>query len=121
MIEGIIDFNHEHFQVPNMNDFLLIFNKQLIKRCIIVSQYDAECSFMNPINFVISNFFICLPAKCPHGQGEVGFKDRGREGGLKTGKNVWASFMGDPNLMGYSDLARLAKILWNRTIRYYLF
>ena len=43
MIDGLIDFNHEHLQVPNMNGFLFIFNKQLIKRCIIVSQYDASC------------------------------------------------------------------------------
>ena len=56
MIEGFIELNHEHLQVPNMNGFLFIFNKQLIKRCIIVSQYDAECSFMNPVTFVISSF-----------------------------------------------------------------
>ena len=56
MIEGSIDFNREHLQVPNMNGFLFIFDKQLIKRCIIFSQYDAECSFMNPVNFVISGF-----------------------------------------------------------------
>ena len=56
MIEGFIDFNHEHLQVPNMNGFLFIFNKQLIKRCIIVSHHDAECSFMDPVNFVISSF-----------------------------------------------------------------
>ena len=29
MIEGFIDFNHEHLQVPNMNGFFFIFNKQL--------------------------------------------------------------------------------------------
>ena len=56
MIEGFIDFNHPHLQVPNMNGFLFIFNKQFIKRFIIVSPYDAECSFMNPVNFVISSF-----------------------------------------------------------------
>ena len=56
MIMEFIDLNHEHLQVPNTNGFLFIFNKQLIKRCIIVSQYDAECSSMNPVNFVISSF-----------------------------------------------------------------
>ena len=30
MIEGFIEFNHEHLQVPNMNGFLFIFNKQLL-------------------------------------------------------------------------------------------
>ena len=56
MNEGLIDFNHKHLQVPNMNGFLFIFNKQLIKRCTIVSQYDVECSFMHPVNFFISSF-----------------------------------------------------------------